>query len=277
MKALPFKIPKPTNTAIIFQEDGGAFYSQLHQHEELQISLIRKGQGTLVVADTVHHYKKGDLLILGGQQPHVFNNDASEGLMHTIFYSPQSFGQTFIDLEEGNAVASFYAFAKAGFKTTATPTIQTLFEHLKKAKGIHKLSYFLQLLAILEVIKKEPLSSFVYKRKISDRDGKKMHRIFEYTLAHFDRTIYLDDIAAIASMTPNAFCKYFKKRTNKTYFQFLTDLRIEQACKLLSDTPDMSIASIAAQAGFQTLSHFNRKFKKLKGISPREFRKLLFD
>lgn len=274
MKALPFKIPKPSNTAIIFQEDRGFFYGQLHQHEELQISLIKKGHGTLVVADTVHHYSPGDLLILGGQQPHVFSNQDSQGWMHTVFYSPQSFGQTFIDLEEGHAVAAFYDGSKTGYKTHTTPDITALFDHIAKARGIHRLSYFLQLLAVLDILKKRPLSSFVYHKKISDRDGKKMHHIFDYTLAHFNRPIYLEEIAEIATMTPNAFCKYFKKRTNKTYFQFLTELRVTNACKLLRNHPEMAIAEIALTSGFQTLSHFNRKFKGIKSVSPREFRKL---
>lgn len=272
MKALPFKIPKPSNTAIIFQIDQGSFYGQLHQHEELQISLIQKGRGTLVVADAVHHYQEGDLLILGGHQPHVFRNEDPQGLMHSVFYSPLSFGTTFLALEEGQGVQDFYAFAKAGFKIKTTPDISALFEHISKAKGIHRLSHFLQLLAILKVARREVLSSFIYGKKISEVDGQKMNAIFDYSLQHFSETVYLEQVATVAAMSPNAFCKYFKKRTNKTYFQFLTEMRVEHACKLLRNHPDMSVVHISEAAGFQTLSHFNRKFKALKAMTPKKYR-----
>jgi AraC-like DNA-binding protein/quercetin dioxygenase-like cupin family protein len=274
MKALPFKIPKPSNTAIIFQIDKGSFYGQLHQHEELQISLIQKGRGTLVVADAIHYYQEGDLLILGGNQPHVFRNENAHGMMHTVFYSPLSFGKTFLDLEEGKGVGDFYAFAKAGFKIKASPDIISLFEFMSKAKGIHRLSYFLQLIAILKVVKRETLSSFVYGKKISEVDGQKMNAIFDYSLQNFSEPIYLAEVAEVAAMSPNAFCKYFKKRTNKTYFQFLTEVRIEHACKLLRNHHDLSIVDISEAAGFQTLSHFNRKFKQYKMCSPTSYRKM---
>jgi AraC-like DNA-binding protein/quercetin dioxygenase-like cupin family protein len=273
MKALPFKIPKPSNTAIIFQVDKGSFYSQLHQHEELQISLIIKGRGTLIVADAVHHFEEGDLLILGGHQPHVFRNENDQGIMHSVFYSPLSFGKTFLDLEEGKGVGAFYTFAKAGFKIKSTSDIAAIFEHLARAKGIHRLSYFLQLIAVLKVARRETLSSFVYGKKISEVDGQKMNAIFDYSLQHFSETVYLEQIAKVASMSPNAFCKYFKKRTNKTYFQFLTEVRIEHACKLLRNNHEISILNISEAAGFQTLSHFNRKFRQYKMCSPSIFRR----
>ncbi|WP_342454892.1 helix-turn-helix domain-containing protein [Tenacibaculum sp. L6] len=74
-------------------------------------------------------------------------------------------------------------------------------------------------------------------------------------------------------MTPNAFCRYFKQRTNKTYFTFLNELRIENACKLLSSDKSMAISEIAYQCGFNNLSNFNRKFKEVKSMSPSIFRK----
>lgn len=273
MKALPFKIPKPTNTAILFQIDRGSFYSKLHQHEEVQVSLIKKGKGTLIVGDTVHHYDTGDIIVLGGQQPHVFRNEDDQGLMYTVFFSLSSFGNTFLSLEEGRGIKEFYAFAKAGFKLPATPDLHALFNYLSTAKGIHKLSYFLQLIAVLKVSRAVSLSNFVYERKISEIEGQKLNAIFDYTLAHYANSVYLKDVAALATMTPNAFCKFFKKRTNKTYFQFLTDVRIEKACKQLREEMDLPIIEIAERSGFSTPSHFNRKFKELKKMSPREYRK----
>ena len=101
-----------------------------------------------------------------------------------------------------------------------------------------------------------------------------MRNVFEFTMNHFEKQITLDAIAEIANMTKNAFCKYFKKRTNKTYVQFLNELRIEQACKLLIANKDFSIIQIAEASGFNNISNFNRQFKSIKKINPSEFRRV---
>lgn len=275
MKVLPFKIPKSRNTAIIFQVDAGQFYGQLHQHQELQISRIVGGKGTLLIADTIHHFQAGDLFVIGGQQPHVFRNEASDALMHTVFFNPQSFGDSFLDLEEGKGVRDFYAFAKAGFKTLTTPEIKALFDAVSRNEGLLRLAYFLQLIQLLTTSDATPIASFVYHKNITEADGKKLHRIFEYSMQCYAEPIQLTDIAEVAAMTTNGFCKYFKKRTNKTYVQFLTEIRVSHACTLLKERPELPIADIALLSGFQTLSHFNRKFKQYKKVSPSVYRKSL--
>jgi len=273
MRALPFKIPKPSNSAILFEIDEGVFYDQLHQHEEVQISLIKEGTGTLLVGDAIHTYQKGDLLILGAKQPHVFKSENSDGHMHSIFFSAKTFGKEFLNLNEGKGVWDFCAFAKAGLKTNVTLETEALFNNVRKSEGILRLGYFLLLLSLLRRISNLELSDFVYAKSISEKDGQKMNAIFEYTLKNFNGEIKLKDIAEVATMTTNAFCKYFKGRTNKTYFEFLNEIRIENACKLLANAPEKEVSDIAALSGFQTLSHFNRKFRSIKNCSPTDFKK----
>ena len=95
-----------------------------------------------------------------------------------------------------------------------------------------------------------------------------------YSMEHFNEPISLEDISAVAAMTKNAFCKYFKKRTNKTYMQFLNELRVEQACKLLMNRTDLTIAEIAERCGFQNISNFNRQFKTVKKMTPSRMQKV---
>ena len=102
-----------------------------------------------------------------------------------------------------------------------------------------------------------------------------MSAVLEFTMNHFQQEISLSTISQEAAMTKNAFCKYFKKRTNKTYITFLNELRIEEASKLLQVEKDLSITEIAEACGFQNISNFNRKFKQIKGQTPRDFRKSL--
>ena len=118
------------------------------------------------------------------------------------------------------------------------------------------------------------LSSFVYNRAYTNNEGERMRNVIEYTLKHYKKPIDLDTISEVANMTKNAFCKYFKKRTNKTYIQFLNDIRIEQASKLLLANNDLSIAEIAELSGFNNISNFNRQFKSIKKMNPSQIKKL---
>tara|TARA_R110002051_G_scaffold228869_1_gene290966 strand:+ start:2536 stop:3381 length:846 start_codon:yes stop_codon:yes gene_type:complete len=277
MNVLPFKIAKPEKNSFVFQiDDTHPFYDKLHQHEEIQISLIIEGEGTLIVGDTVNSFKKGDIFIIGSGIPHIFKSDiqASESsYMLSVFFTNTSFGKDFFELEELQEVTSFFKRAKHGFKITSkNKKARDLFFQLEKATKLKQLILLLQLLQICSNASYKSLSSFIYDKKYSDNEGNRMRTIFEYTMNNFTQKITLEDISTIANMTKNAFCKYFKKRTNKTYFQFLMELRIENACKLLLSNKEASVANIAEQCGYYNISNFNRQFQVYKQQSPTEFR-----
>jgi transcriptional regulator GlxA family with amidase domain len=117
------------------------------------------------------------------------------------------------------------------------------------------------------------LSNFIYDKPIKDNEGKRMRMVFEYVMSNYAKSISLDDVAKIASMTKNAFCRYFKVRTNKTFFQFLIEIRVEHAAKLLIKDNELSVLEIAELCGFTNISNFNRQFKATKGETPMSVRK----
>lgn len=278
MKVLPFIIPKPEQAALVFQEDHELiFYDKFHQHKEIQISLIIEGEGTLIVGDTINYYKTGDLLVIGSNLPHVFKSDVKKGgksHMLTLFFTEDAFGKDFFKLEDLKELDRFFKRASYGFKVkTRKNNLEALFYKLKNAS---KLSQFILLFEILKVISDqsyESLSSFIYDKKYSDIEGKRMRDVMEYTMNNFHNDITLDKIATMAAMTKNAFCKYFKKRTNKTYFKFLNELRIENACKLLQSDKGYTISEIADKSGFNSISNFNRQFKSIKNVNPMAFKR----
>ncbi|MCF7561254.1 AraC family transcriptional regulator [Sabulilitoribacter multivorans] len=279
MKVLPFKIPKPDSDSLIFQVDKDIkFYDKLHQHEEIQISFVVEGEGTLLVGDRVNYYKKGDVLVIGGNLPHVFKSDlnaSEQSYMLSLFFTESSFGDHFFYLEELKEIKPLFKKAIHGFKVLSRNKL--LADYFSKLHKVSKLERFIILLEILKICtyaKSVNLSSFQYNKKYTDNEGERMRNIFEYTMNHFEKDISLQTIADVANMTKNAFCKYFKKRTNKTYFQFLNELRIENACKLLIKNQDLSIAYIAEQSGFNNISNFNRQFKFIKKHSPSKYRKV---
>jgi len=277
MKVLPFTIPKHKRDAIQLQEDKGVlFYELLHQHEEIQISLIVEGKGTMIVGDTINSFKEDDIIILGENLPHVFKSDIQKtehSHMLSIFFTKQSFGESFFNTEELKSLGSFFKKAENGFIISKkSEKLEEMFLKIYSASKMDRFILFFQLLKEINTTKVKSLSSFVSLKKYSDNEGRRMSAVFEYTINNFQNEISLDDISKEAAMTKNAFCKYFKKRTNKTYVTFLNELRIEEACKLLQAKNEFTIAEIAEFTGFQNISNFNRKFKQLIKKTPKEYK-----
>ena len=278
MKVFPFKIPKSSNNALIIQEDcESLFYDKLHQHPEIQMSYIISGTGTLLVGDTISRFKEGEVLVFGSNLPHVFRSDSQEeGLSHmlTVFFDRDSFGSSFFQTEELKEFNLLFKQAASGFRVRDKKGVfKKEFILFKTLPKLERFMGFINLLYKIYEAPKELLSNFTKNTKYTDTEGQRMSTVFDYCLTNFQERITLDEIAKIAVMSPTAFCRFFKERTNKTFNQFLLELRVEHACQLLR-TPNNQdpIANIAYTSGFNSVSNFNRYFKKQKGISPREYK-----
>jgi AraC-like DNA-binding protein len=276
MKVLPFKITKPEHVTLIVQEDqGDKFYSKLHQHQEIQISLIKKGEGTFIIGDHVGEFNEGDIFVIGENLPHVFNSDESIKKVHMIslFFMKSAYGERFFAMPEFKDLDSFFSNSTLGFKLD--PPSNEVSDLIQTLPHISKLQLFITFFEMLRSMNQHNITTFssaIHTKVYGEEEGNRMRNIFGYTLDRFDKSISLNEIAQIANMTPNAFCRYFKQRTNKTYVNFLLDIRIGNACKLLTKNTDFSIAEISYKSGFNNLTNFNRKFKSIKGMTPSEFR-----
>ena len=282
MKVVPFQIPKNTEEAFRVQVDHLAhLYNHLHQHPEIQLTLIKESHGTLIAGDYVGPFHAGDVFVIGGNQPHVFRNDEkffrkrSKAIAITIFFDETTFGKNFWMLEEMNPLQLFLKNSSGGFRITGRKK-KFLAEKLlsiANAKGIDRLIIFLEILKTLGSRKEmQPLAKPILQRNIKSYDGNRLNKVIEFTFKEFQRPITLKEVAALANLTPEAFCKYFKTRTRKTYINFLNEIRVNHACRLL--TEDKSIATICYDCGFMNLSNFNRIFKKIRQMSPGEWRKV---
>lgn len=278
MKILPFKIPKPDKNRLIYQVDKGrSFYSNLHQHEEIQVSIILSGEGDLVVGDAMNRFQENDVFIIGSNVPHLFKSDSKlEYKVHmlTLFFTKESFGSEFFDLPDLAELKLLFEQSEFGIRlNTHSDKIKHLFLNLEKANPLER---FISLFSILKEANKteyELLSTFIYHKPYSQDEGSRMSDVMNFAISNYQKDISLLDVANVSNMTPNAFCRYFKKRTDKSFFQFLLEVRIENACRLLSKDSDKSIAQISEESGFKNMSNFNRKFKALKKLTPSQYRK----
>jgi AraC-like DNA-binding protein len=282
MKVVPFQIPKNTEEAFRVQvDDMPHLYNHLHQHPEIQLTLIKESNGTLVAGDYVGPFHSGDVFVIGGNQPHVFRNDEkffkkrSKAVAITIFFDETTFGENFWLLEEMKSLQQFLKNSSGGFRITGRKKkllAEKLFS-IVNAKGIDRLIIFLEILKLLASRKEmHSLATPVIQRNIKSYDGSRLNKVIEFTFKEFQRPITLTEVAGLANLTPEAFCKYFKTRTRKTYINFLNEIRVNHACRLL--TEDKSISGICYDCGFMNLSNFNRIFKKIKHVSPGEWRKI---
>ncbi|MCH2223243.1 MAG: helix-turn-helix transcriptional regulator [Crocinitomicaceae bacterium] len=278
MKVLPFKIPKHQGTSLIYQVDHGErFYNLLHQHEEIQLSFIVSGEGDLLVGDSIHQYRKGDILLIGSNLPHLLQSSEHDDPSHmvSLFFSYDSFGSDFFNQLEFDELKKLLNSAASGIIVHASKhNLDAYFVELETCSPLEKFINFMSILKEINRCEYEILSSFIYQRTYSENDGTRMSKIMNFAITQYHREVSLDEVANIANMTPNAFCRYFKTRTNKTFFQFLLEIRLEYASRLLLEKKELSISEVCTFSGFKNLSHFNRKFKQIKGHTPSQWRSI---
>ena len=283
MKALSFQIPKAEKESYRVQIDKVPyFYDLFHYHQELQITLIQKGYGTCIIGDYISSFKPGDLFVIGQNLPHVFSSDKSyyeqeekECLSTTIFLSPQFIKSDFFELEELSDLKRFIENTKRGirFSTKNKTKLVELFHSIKSGTASRGILNVLELCTMLNEDKKASYLSHVdYKSISKESDGQILNAVFQFTLSNFKDDITLHSVAKMANRSPAAFCRFFKKRTRKTYISFLNEVRIQEACSLLLK-PDLNISEICFQTGFNNISNFNRQFKKITGFTPKGYRK----
>ena len=284
MKAVRFVIPKISGNSFRLQIDQYPyFYDSIHYHPEHQITLIIKGEGTRFIGNHVERFKPGDVFIIGKNVPHVFRSDESyyqldkkmESLGISVYFKDETFGPQFFEIPEMAHIKRLLEMALMGIQVTGGDQ-QRAAELIVAAKGQDGFQRFQSLLTILDLFAKsaslKTLSSVRYESPSKESDHERINIIFSFLSINFKSEIKLEQISSVASMTPNAFCRYFKHRTGKTFSGFLNDMRVEYAGKLIAGSHE-SFGNIAMVSGFNSISYFNRQFKRITGITPLMYRK----
>ncbi|MDX5481742.1 MAG: AraC family transcriptional regulator [Hymenobacteraceae bacterium] len=284
MKVIPFKIPKPSKELIRYQVDCQPyFYDKLHQHPEVQLSCILEGEGKLIVGDYIGRFGPGDIFLLGQNVPHVFRSDevyyqpGEEKQSHSIivFFDLRAFGRDFWASEELQEVKEFFEQLNGCYRVNVVEQDNFIeqVQQLQHKRKLEKVVGALQLVdALMRQATLQRLNLADQMHNLSEREGKRMEQVVQFLVEESHRQLTLEEVASVANMSREAFCRFFKDRTRKTLVTFLNELRVSNACQALLHS-DQTIASIAFTCGFANLSHFNRVFSKTTGITPREFRR----
>lgn len=282
MKPILRKIDAGRNYSFSIREDVYPFlYNHWHYHPEAELTLIRSGKGTRLVGDSIERFTDGDLVLLAPNLPHLWRNDSiyfkklpgyhAEAI--AIHFMDNCWGNEFLELPELKSVKELLSKAKKGLKITG-PTKQLLITKMEKilhAPEVLRITLLLEMLYDIASSRDYKLLAspgFTKSYDVSNTD--KINLIYDYTFNKFQEKISIRDVSSAASISQHSFCRYFKKRTLKTYWQFLLEVRIGYACKLLIEN-NMSVAQICYESGFNNLSNFNRYFKSLVKKTPLQY------
>lgn len=261
------------------------FSTEFHFHNECQLVYVVESEGKRIIGDNVEHFESDELIFLGSDVPHVWHNDQqyfkNEVLKNArsiaLFINPEELLEHIAVFGSVKQIQSMLSKAQRGMKFYGNTKIE-LTRLLKQMCKQKELPAAINLLQILEILCNTKEFNFLvgegYINNYQNKDNGRMDAVFKFVFNHFREEISLTTIAGIAGMNQQAFCRYFKSRTQKSFTQFVNEIRIGQACKMLSDSNN-TIIQIAYSCGFNSITNFNSFFKAIKGTTPREFRKLL--
>ncbi|MCG8319484.1 MAG: AraC family transcriptional regulator [Cytophagales bacterium] len=283
MKALPFLIYKNSNTSFYVREDKQKyFYDCLHMHVEIQLSLILKGEGQLIAADYVGNFKPGDIFVIGSNIPHVFRcsekyySEDYTGQVHavSIYFDWEIFREQFWNLPEVRYIFQNDTKIRRGLKIGVKHRkgLKKMILDLLKSEGLDRIILFLKILHTITTTEYHHLLTEMVEVQTNPYERDRLANVYQYTLENFSKDISLEDVANVANLTVNSFCRFFKKSTRKTYFEFLIGVRVAHACRLLRDCDTLEICAICYRVGFNSVPNFNRHFKRFTGYTPSEYR-----
>lgn len=253
-----------------------------HFHPEIEIMLITNGTGTMFVGDNIEEFSKYDLVMVGSNLAHVWKNapqhyDESSGLRaeaRVILLREDCFGKNFFNIQEMEGVKNLLIRAGRGLKFFGN-TKYSVVKKIIAAYDQNELDRFISLIQILHELSLSKeysiLSSIGYVQQIMSSDLYHLNIILDYLIKNFRNEIKLEQISKLANMSPTAFCRYFKNRTNKTLIQFTNELKIGYAKRMLVETRD-NISTICFESGFNNISNFYDHFYKIAGNLPSQFR-----
>ena len=285
MKPLLEKSIESLNQSFLVKKLQEPFFDpNWHFHPHYQLFTVIKGTGTRFIGDDIRHFEEGDTVFLGPNMPHLWRSDRNyfekesqlqtEGIV--VYFKEDFLGNDFFEKPEMFDIKSFLKNSERGLDlkgTLGAEMVSDLNELLGLTgfEGISKLLNILHKLSVTNDYQYISSSNYTNTHKISETE--RMRIVHEYVLKHFKENINLSTVASLSNMTEAAFCRYFKSRTNKTFSDFVKEIRIGNACKMLQDE-NKSISQTCYESGYNTVSNFNNQFKSLKGVSPLQYQKL---
>lgn len=284
IKAHLLKVANPTLKSFSIRHDYlPYFYNQYHYHPEVELLFIQEGTGTQFVGDSIQRFEGGDLLLIGSDCPHYLRSDnkyfsGDPNLWVSalvIHFNPSIFSKDFLSLLENRPIDQLLEKSKKGLRIMGN-TKTRVTESMKKMMVTDKGNMILALYTLLDLLatsnEYELLGTRIMEGDNNDKETERINAIYNFSAKHFKRKITIDEIAGVAHLSANSFCRYFKNKTKKNFSHFLNEIRVEYACKKIREN-QLQVTQVCYEAGFNNFVNFNNAFKKITGKTPTQYAK----
>lgn len=285
MKPYFHKVPVPIQNSFVIRHDRiNAFGKLLHYHPELELHYMIKGEGIRLIGDNVSHFKAGEVILLGENLPHAWKQreigeeiPANEYQIEAIVvqFKHDCLGKDFFSLPEAYLIPRVFDLAKKGLLISGG-TAEEIRKLMKTMTECSKFEQVISLLKILQLLSESEETTQIVTTayafyKPNEFETDRLNKIIAYTLSNFNGEITLEEVASLSNFSVTSFCRYFKGATQKTYFDFLTEVRISHACRMIIEDK-CPLSYICFECGFNNVSNFYRHFKKIMGMTPFEYK-----
>lgn len=256
--------------------------SNWHYHNNYEISFITEGSGKRIVADSIEEFQPGDLVFIGRNLPHVWIADKesrtpSNRTLEMVFlqFTSNVLSAQLLALPEFNYVKRALDLSERGIQIVEQTLneVSEIMLQLPYLKGFDRMLHFFKMMDIIGKSESNiQLASKEYHRMRFTTGNKRIATIHQYLMNNYREEVDLKRLAGLVNMAEGSLCRFFKMNIGLTVFEYLNQIKIEFACKLLMDY-DLSIMEVCLDSGFNNLSHFNKQFKKTTGVPPSQYRK----
>jgi AraC-like DNA-binding protein len=260
-----------------------SYHATWHYHPEYQLTLVLEGNGYRLVGDTITPLRAGDLVLVGANLPHVWHQDAvcsSEAYpVHAIIvrFLDTFLGREFFQIPEAASLRRLLSRAGRGLQVTGKTRdlVALKMETLPDLAGLERLAGLFSILAVLAGSRElKPIASPDFAPLLSSGDQNRVERVLTFIHTRLAEPLDRAAVAAEAHLSMGAFSRFFKLRTGKTLPQYVNELRVGRACSLLANE-QLKVTDLALECGFQNLANFNRRFRQITGLTPRDYRRQL--
>lgn len=277
MKAQFEKINSKQSALYAFVYEDVEFDAPWHFHPEYELTYIVKGKGMRYVGNSIQKFEEGDFVLIGANLPHCWKNtDLHIGNVKSVVFQWDDLflGENWFQKEEFYQINLLLKKAAKGIlfhSYYSKKTAKRLMAIIEK-KPLDRLLSFLQLLEELALVNSiELLTTTSFSPNLNLKANNRIDVVYDYVEKNYNCKIKLDDVSTLVSMSNEAFCRFFKKSLNKSFFTFINEYRINLASKMLIET-NKQVSQIAYDCGYESLPFFYRQFQKYMNCSPKVFK-----
>jgi AraC-like DNA-binding protein len=254
-----------------------------HYHPEIELIHLKKGVGTQFIGDNIRSFRSGDVVLVGPHLAHYWRFDdiylkdqqKAQADVRVAHFNENFWGDQFLNLPENLAIKTLLENSRRGLQVMGKirTRVADLLEKMLDSQGSERIILLIEVLNLIancnQTVK---LSSIGFKQDYDETSNIKINSIYNFTLENFRRKIHLEEIASVAVISPNSFCRYFKSKTGKTYSRFLTEIKVGHACRLLIENK-LNIKQLCYESGFNNMASFHKYFKIITGKSPLSYQR----